>query len=287
MHTFHRFYCKVLPASQAPPSPPAPGPAASPMRGCHSPGGPGASPPPSPAACRGPPGTPGPCGDPGPGAEGPQPHTSPRSPRTPLTPPPHPIGNKYLAPPRPRTAVPRVGGSSVSHPPRAGGSVPPQRPPGWAEPLRIAAPSASAAGNAWPPRCHSPSPAPCRAAAKGQKRQGPRAAVLQSCLRPWPGTDCGGQPALGTGAATCSAPGEKRASGPPSRAVSAAVLGWGLAAPQSPPHGRTPALPPRCRSSQFHPRGAGQGCSLPTAPLRHTAPKGRTQNHTDSPCVRD
>lgn len=158
--------------------------------------------------------------------------------------------------------------------------MPPQRPPGWAEPLRIAAPSASAAGNAWPPRCHSPSPAPCRAAAKGQKRQGPRAAVLQSCLRPWPGTDCGGQPALGTGAATCSAPGEKRASGPPSRAVSAAVLGWGLAAPQSPPHGRTPALPPGCRSVPLSTPWSRAGLQPPHGPpAAHSAQREDPKSH--------
>lgn len=73
-----------------------------------------------------------------------------------------------------------MGGRSVSPPPQGQGAGsthlrPPHSAPSPSRAqdsgrlsLRSAAPSASAAGSAWPPRCHSPSPAPCRAAERGR-----------------------------------------------------------------------------------------------------------------------
>lgn len=79
--------------------------------------------------------------------------------------------------------APRDGGAQLHvcrvppHPEERGWQHPPASTPPCPLPARVlgcpslkgAAPSASAAGNAWPPRCHSPSPAPCRAAERRQE----------------------------------------------------------------------------------------------------------------------
>lgn len=75
-----------------------------------------------------------------------------------------PPGSTCPSAPSPPTAI-NKSGLALSPLPGAREALP--RAEG---PLRSAAPSTSAAGTAWPPRCRSLSPAPCRAAGNGGSR---------------------------------------------------------------------------------------------------------------------
>lgn len=146
--------------------------------------------------------------------------TDPTTPlRTPqVTPLPPANGNKYLtlpqphikerAPMAPRPPTPGQGAAPSPTPRAKGWQHPPAPTPlcplpargrgRGAASLRSTAPSASAAGSAWPPRCHSPSPAPCRAAERGQG--GTVRAAPSPPAPPAPG--CLGQPPVAAGGRT-------------------------------------------------------------------------------------
>lgn len=178
-----------------------------------------------------------------------------------------------------------MGGRSVSPPPQGQGAGsthlrPPHSAPSPSRAqdsgrlsLRSAAPSASAAGSAWPPRCHSPSPAPCRAAERGRGetvRAAPPPAPSPRLPRTAIRGGGGGRtrtrdPSRGEGGQCCSFRGKgghRRSGQAPAPCPTDPSLPPGEGGAQVPEHPSALPLP----SQRFTPE---PGCPLPMAESTH------------------